>query len=260
MKYIEKGICIWCKRTIPECSFNEQPHTLPKSLGGQHIGVDICDECNHYFGQADKLSTPQLRIDECFKEIFSIIRFMLYPIKSEHSYKELKSIYFEYRHSKNRIIIKKSFKLNTCFLKIFARQFKRGIYEIFLQEFHRQTHRGLEDQFNNIRNFARYNKGDLPIYHILNNGILLTEQNLNAPQININSKTIEDIDTYGFYNFYLMGHFFFLEVTPRAELTRDIYLNNKIKDLNIGGVINTDLIKINSITDIDFTLRNLHDI
>lgn len=57
---------------------------------------------------------------------------------------------------------------------------------------------------------------------------------------------------------YLWGFWFFLEVTPRAELTREVYLQKQIKDLNVGGFVFKDLIELTDIEQIDFTLRQLY--
>lgn len=49
----------------------------------------------------------------------------------------------------------------------------------------------------------------------------------------------------------------FLEVTPRAELSREIYLKMQCEKINVGGFVYRDLIEIKRITDIDFSLRSL---
>lgn len=260
MEYIENGICIWCKKTKPACTFYEKPHTIPKSLGGKNIGFDICDVCNHYFGEPDLLSHPHLAIEPCFKEIFGIIRFLLEFSNPNHKplnpQKKLSSIYFNFWESKKTIQLKSAFKLNSFFIKAFTRQFKRSLYEIFLQEYHYNTKRGLDKKFNKVRNFARFNKGDLPVNHIKNNGVLLLSNDLSTPALTFEKECLECIDVYGFYEFWIFGHIFFLEVTPRAEITREVYLRNTIKKFNIGGFVNTSLVPINSITEVDFTLRN----
>ncbi len=52
-KYINTGKCIWCGRTESDgATFYDKPHIVPHGLGGQEIGVDVCDDCNHYFGTA----------------------------------------------------------------------------------------------------------------------------------------------------------------------------------------------------------------
>lgn len=43
-------------------------------MGGNIIGVDICDECNHYFGSPDALiaNPPRFAVEVCVKEIMNI--------------------------------------------------------------------------------------------------------------------------------------------------------------------------------------------
>lgn len=175
IEYVSVGSCIWCKRSKPECTFNEKSHTFSRSLGGKNIGVDICDECNHYFGEPDLSTLPHPTVEVCFKEIFGVIRYIIEislqdKISLSKPQKRLPSIYFDIYKSKRKIVLRNAFKMNTPFLKTFIRQFKRGLYEVFLQEYHLKTGNGLDEDFNSIREFARFNKGDLPIYHIANKG------------------------------------------------------------------------------------------
>lgn len=69
MRYINVGTCIFCKRQEPEVTFRTRPHTIPQKMGGRNIGVDVCDECNHYFVTADKTLHPALTIEVCVKEV-----------------------------------------------------------------------------------------------------------------------------------------------------------------------------------------------
>lgn len=254
MKYVDKGICIFCGRDSTITSFRERPHTMPKSLGSINIGFDVCDECNHYFGEPDELSFPKLSIEVCVKEVFGLMKVLIY---GGNTAGRLKSIYFSYWESKNKIVFRSHFKFNDRFLTTFAIQFKRGIYEMFLQEYHKQTGKGLEDRFNQIRNFARYNTGNIPLYYLVNNGILLLEKELQHPKFSFSESQFNDIDTYGFYTLILYGKWFFLEVTPRASLCREVFLEKQCTELNVGGFIHSKLIEITRITDIDFSLRNL---
>ena len=43
-------------------------------MGGNIIGVDICDECNHYFGSPDALiaNPPRFAVEVCVKEVMNI--------------------------------------------------------------------------------------------------------------------------------------------------------------------------------------------
>ena len=66
--------CIWCTRKESETTFKKLAHTIPQSLGGKMICENVCDDCNHYFGNiSDKLPS----IEETFKETFNITRLRL---------------------------------------------------------------------------------------------------------------------------------------------------------------------------------------
>lgn len=93
-QYIDKGRCIFCGKDTHEASFKNKPHTMPKSLGGKTIGVDICDSCNNFFGTPDHSMTPHLSPEVCVKEIFGMIRYMLQYEQHKHDKAHLPSIYF----------------------------------------------------------------------------------------------------------------------------------------------------------------------
>lgn len=143
--FIKTGKCIWCGKTEPEVTFYKKPHIVPDSLGGENLGCDICDDCNHFFGTA----TPGVpSIDFAFKEVFGAFR-MFGKNLDENSYKKYQSALFEYRHSKRLIRIKQ-----TINIPLFTEAFKRGLYEVFLQEYHRQTGNGNHPMFDFIREYA----------------------------------------------------------------------------------------------------------
>lgn len=261
MKYINKGRCIFCLRDEPQTTFKEKSHTISKSLGGVEIGFDICDECNHYFGHHDTLlpKPPRMAVEVCTKEIFALIRCLIEHGSHDRREKarRLRSTFFNFRASENRFEVKSSFKYNSGFLDVFTNQFKRGIYEFFLQEYHRQTGCGLEERFNNVRNYARYNIGDLPLYHLRgDNGVLLLEGDISIPRLSFSENQIEIINAYGFYVLYLWGYWFYLEVTPMAEFNRESYLKRHAKKIMGTGFVVNRLIEVKSIFDIDFTLQN----
>lgn len=72
MDYINKGTCIFCGKDVTQTTFKEKPHTMPKSLGSINIGVDICDECNHYFGQPDDFVFPKRMF---FQTMAKVVKF-----------------------------------------------------------------------------------------------------------------------------------------------------------------------------------------
>lgn len=151
MSYTKTGICIWCSEKEPDTTFNNAPHIVPQCLGGKEIGYDVCDECNSYFGTAQN-GEPNTNL--VFKEIFSAIRaFSKTP--TGNTYKNLSSVYFNFFYSKNQIKIKGAFSIPKI-----THQFKRSLYEVFLQMYHFHTSKGLDAEMNAVRDFARYNKGN----------------------------------------------------------------------------------------------------
>ena len=144
-------------------------------------------------------------------------------------------------------------------MKFFTRQFKRGIYNIFLQEYHRCTEKGLDEKFNSIREFARNDIGDLPLYFLVNNGVYMVEDNIDSPSFSFNKKILTDIDNFGFYQMWILGNIFFLEVTTRSKFSKEIYLKKESQKLIGTGFVYCELRKMQYITDMDFTLRKLNN-
>lgn len=257
MEYTKVGTCIWCKRSKPEVTFRERPHTIPQSLGSRSIGFDICDDCNHYFGKPDNLILPHLSIEVCFKELLNISKLCLnYEKLNEHTHKQFKSVYFEYRHSKSAIVIKKSFRTDRVFLKTFTNQFKRGLYEMFLQEFHKLTLKGLDTNFEELRLYARYNQGDFPVYYMINGGAILVDKDMREPYYNFSESIIKEINDYGFYTLLIWGHLFFLEVIPKGDFCRNAFIEKQKKQWG-AGFVNRGIIELKYINEIDFTFRCL---
>jgi hypothetical protein len=258
-KYIETGQCIWCLKKESEVSFFTKPHTISKKLGATKIGFDICDSCNHYFGKTDTSQKYPMSVELAFKEILNIMRLLLKNNLNENTYKSFKSTYFSYHHSKSAIAIKKTFKFNPYFICSLTRQFKKGVYETFLQEYHRETKNGLDKKFDSIRRFVRYDIGNLPLYFLDNSGVHFVEKNIDNIRFHFPEKVLSQIDDFGFYNMFIYSNVFFLEVTPRAELSREMFLKKESKRLIGGGFIFTKLRTLEYITDMDFTLRKLYE-
>lgn len=256
MKYINKGTCLFCKRNEPEATFNEKPHTMPRSLGSNSIGFDVCDECNHYFGQPDKLSNPPLTIELCVKEILGLTKYLLQHQQKPQNVR-LKSIYFEFWASTGKLKVKSKYRFTYDFQKALLNQFKRGLYEMFLQEYHKETKRGLDERFDEVRNYARYNEGDMPLYHLQSSkGIIPIHENFASPQFTFTQTQINDIERFGFCTLIIFGKWFYLEVTPQAAVNREDYLKNESKIIGSGFVFNK-LVEVKSVNDIDFTLTKL---
>ncbi len=255
-EYIKAGRCIFCGRGTEEATFYTKPHTTPHSLGSSRIGFDVCDECNHFFGSPDRSMRPYIAVETSVKEIFGLIRFLLQLNRKGHDGDMLKSVYFNFWRSRNTLSIKPSFR-NPSFRRVFVRQFKRGMYELFLQEYHRATGNGLDPKFDKVRKYARYGVGDIPLWH-LQPQILLVEDDLSEPRLHFTEADLLQIVTYGFYSMYLWGFWFYLEVTPRAELSREVFLSEVCRKLNVGGFVFRKIVDVRRIEDIDYTLRALY--
>ena len=61
-------VCIWCSKSEDIVNFNKIAHTIPQSLGGNHICKNVCDSCNEYFGNKE-FGKPAIEIT--LKEVFS---------------------------------------------------------------------------------------------------------------------------------------------------------------------------------------------
>ena len=146
-------------------------------MGGTIIGFDICDDCNEYFGSSDELilSPPRFAVEVCVKEVMNISRhFFLKQFKKKKE--KLSSMLFNYYDSKNLLEFKQRNWQTYDFQSFFARQFKRGIFELFLQAYHYRTGNGLDSKFDCIRRFARYNEGDAKLFYVFNRGIYLVSE------------------------------------------------------------------------------------
>lgn len=204
--YTCTGKCIWCGKSFPDVNFETEAHIIPRSLGGVEIGFDVCDDCNHEFGTAKK-AVPS--IDLCFKEIFNAFKIFSTSL-NENTYKKISSVFFTYRHKDRLIRINKNFNL-----QIVTKQFKRGLYEMFLQKYHYETQNGNHPMFDMVRNYARYGLGTPHVYYAYNN-ILLMKAEKDQLELLFSDKILDDMMNSGIYFFWLLGHFFYLEVLPTA--------------------------------------------
>jgi len=157
--------CIWCKQTSLETDFLNEAHILPQSLGSKRICENVCDECNAYFGASD---TGKPSIDEAVKEVFNLTKKLMLDntkfLQPNYFQKwRYKSRYF--RFSKNGLKEKPQFRRQVGFRSELVKQFKRGIYKIYLEENEERTGSSLDSKFDWIRSFARYQEGNIPVYY-----------------------------------------------------------------------------------------------
>lgn len=243
--YNKTGKCIWCGRTAPDASFSTEPHILPHSLGGNEIGVDVCDDCNHYFGKATK-GVPSINL--AFKEIFNAFKTFGDNL-NEHTYEKYSSMFFQYRHSQHKIIINKNFNS-----KAITRQFKRSLYEVFLQKYHAVTGNGNHPMFDAARKYARYGIGELHVYYAYNNIILATASNEKV-ELFMSDKIIEEMIEFGLYHFWLFGHMFYLEVFPVVfNVKGRSFLQKEAFKWLLPALGNEAIYEFNDVMQIDFLM------
>lgn len=260
--YKNIGICLFCKKSEPEVTFSARPHTIPKQMGGRNIGFDICDECNHYFGTVDKSITPNLSVEVCVKEILNLTKYVVDMVRAHSIGKKLpyhKSIYFNVYQSENLIQFKRQFSTKRFFSYQFTRCFKRGLYEFFLQEYHRQTRDGLDERFDAIRRFARYNEGDVPVWHMQYNpiGVHPMCDESEGLEIPITAEAIENINTYGIFRLFIRGFWFYLAVVPHTNEVYWQYLKQEDEEMTSGAIFR-GVIELNNVLEIDFTLSRFN--
>lgn len=246
MEYIHDGQCIWCGRKKPTVTFNTIPHILPKSLGGTETCVDVCDECNHYFGTAEK-GLPS--IDLVVREILECYRLFGTDYYTKHNLPK-KFVFFHYNHDTKRLKLKSTFREATI-----TSQFKRGLYELFLQKYHSVTYDGNNQKWDWVRSYARYGiaygLGEPQVYYAFNNVTLFPDDE-HANIIVMSDKLIDDTLKYGVFHCYLMGQSFYLEVLPHLfQRYRNLYLQNEANTMLLPAKGNERIFEFTRIRQID---------
>lgn len=250
--------CIWCLKTETEKAFNKQAHTIPRSLGGKMLNPNVCDECNEYFGSK---GSDDVAIEEAFKEAFVITKKrMQEPSNLIHNpnkkTKRIKSRYFEFyqKDGKSSLKVKLSFKFLPGFQSKLCHYFKRGLYKIYLEELNRQFGLGFEPEYDFIREFARYNLGEYPVFYFERNaGIIMTlKDEIESPTIIFDKMNYLLRGKYGFTEIEFMGHVFGFPTRRLYELEAHRYLREtkKLKQRFFKGM---KVIKY--LTDIDLALK-----
>lgn len=249
-KYIKTGKCIWCGKEIPDTTFNNAPHVVPKGLGGREICFDVCDKCNEYFG---KSTTGITAVDVVFKEIFnSYIVFGRNTDKNTHT--KLRSIFFNYFHSQHKITMKGNFRSS-----VITRQFKRGLYEVFLQKYHLVTGNGNHPMFEAVRQYARYNKGNLRVFYAFNNMVFLPAEE-NIRKLPMSENAINDMMNNGVFRFWFAGHLFYLEIFPTIfNVKGNFFLQNEANSVLVMAKGNECIFELQDIRRIDFLMMRFAD-
>lgn len=250
-------ICIWCRKNEGQVTFDKKAHTIPKSLGGENICENVCDKCNHYFG------SPQPHLPACelvLKEMLNISKYcLLKNTNSTSKNKRYKSEYFNINWSNFQIRLKPRYSLRTGFQEKLGRQFRRGMFKVFLEERERQRNDALSERFDFIREFTRYDLGDFPIYIQVPRfkAVFTAIPDVENPQIRFTEHSDEMDKEFRIYRYPLLGHTF-LTPTSRMfdELCRDNFEKHIIKTNDVAGI---SIKRIKYAEDIDYTFRHILD-
>ena len=251
--------CLWCLEEEPKVTFNKKAHTIPKSLGGQNYNKNVCDSCNEYFGNRNS-NNGKYSIEEALKEAFNISRKrMLTSEKTKRKVGDFKSKFFEIkqRSGKYRLTIKPSFRFAIGFQKELCRAFKRGLYKMFLEELNRQKDVGYESKFNVIRQYARFNEGELPILYFnrVIGIMVMFKREAETPILYFDRMNYLH-SNQKFTEIEFLGHVFGFPISKFNKTDFKSYIGESIKHKE--GYFK-DAVIINKMTDVDITLKIMND-
>jgi len=253
--------CIWCSKTDDKVEFIKLAHTIPQTLGGKKICANVCDECNLYFGSYNNKLPP---IETVIKETFNISRARFLQKDNEigknKSMPKFSSIYFNIDFKKNKMSLKAAYRHNSNFQEKISRQFKKGLYKIYLEETERQKQDGHSDKYDFIREFSRYDQGDYPVFYFPRKHgiILMTEDWAKNPELFLEEdfKLKYLVNEPCFFEFELLGHVFGIVTSRSWEIAFDKYIK-KTSEAKKEQFKNFKLVK--NFNDIDLTLSILND-
>lgn len=243
--------CLWCLKSEPSISFKKKAHTIPKSLGGENINNNVCDSCNEYFGNKQE---ENFSIEEALKEAFNITRKrILLSSKPKKQVGKFKSRFFDIKEKKGKYKIqyRTSFRFNNHFQIKLCNSFKRGLYKLYFEELNRQKNIGFEEQYNLIREYARYNINDLPVFYFKRKFgmVALTEREAETPTLKFNRmKYLYSNDCFEEIEF--LGHVFGFPKKKFSTSSFENYYSESVKKKQDTFLTMTIIKKF---TDIDIT-------
>lgn len=247
--------CLWCLEEKPNVTFNKKAHTIPKSLGGQNYNNNVCDSCNEYFGNRND-NNRKYSIEEALKEAFNISRRRMLTLENtKRKVGKFKSKFFEIKHKKGKykLTVKPSFRFTEGFQKELCRAFKRGLYKMYLEELSRQKKKGYEKSFDIIRQYSRFNKGDLPVFYFNRTSgvILMLEREAETPTLYFNRMDYL-ISNEKFTEIEFLGHVFGFPIKEFTETDIKIYIKESLKQKKSFF---KNAVVIQKMTDVDVTLK-----
>lgn len=253
--------CIWCSRSSNDTLFEKEAHTIPQSLGGKNICPNVCDDCNHYFG-ATKDGIPS--IETIIKETFNITRARFLKTQNEIGKNKVmpkfSSVFFNVNFEKGKLDLKLAYRLKPGFQSRIGRQMKRGIFKMYLEEVERQFDKGLDKRFDFIREFARYDIGDYPVFYFNRKHpiIPMSDDWVKNPSLQLTDdmKFKYIINHPSFDEFEFLGHLIGIPISRTFEIMVDDYLT-KTNKLKSKWFYHGTIVK--NFNDIDLILNVIND-
>lgn len=250
-------ICIWCRKTENETAFNKIAHTFPASLGGESICENVCDKCNHYFGSPSDQSPA---IEVVLKELLNASKYYLLSNSAVNvgNLKRFKSEFFNANWNARTLKLKPRYSLRKHAQEQFGRLFRRGLFKVYLEEREVQLQDALSSRFDFIREFARYNLTDYPIYIIKPRipVILFSSIDTLNPVLRFSDYSDKMDKEFRIFEYPIMGHNFCIP-TSRSfkEFNFDSY-NRHIKSEKNG--YGNELIEIITAKNFDFLFNYMN--
>jgi hypothetical protein len=249
--------CIWCFKNESEVKFNNVAHTIPQTLGGKDLCINVCDGCNSYFGSYNNKLPP---IDTVLKETFNVSRARFLEAHGQIGKNKLmshfSSTYFKINFKQHKIELKPQFKFHSHFQDKICRQMKKGLFKIYLEETERKFGNGHDSKFDFIREFARYNIGDYPIFYFerLYGMIVIPNGYIEHPELIPDYEYL--VNEAGFYEFEFFGHVFGIPIIRNWHL---VFENYKRKTLEAKKKFFPKMKLVKNFNDVDLTLHILND-
>lgn len=156
-----------------------------------------------------------------------------------------------------RLTIKQSFRFSSNFQVELGRAFKRGLYKMFLEELNRQKNLGYEKKYDIIRQYSRYNKGELPVLYFnrIVGIMMMFGREAETPILFFDRmKYLYSNDKFTEIEF--LGHVFGFPIGKFNENDFKTYIAQSIKQKE-GHF--KDAVLIKKMTDIDITLKIMND-
>ena len=102
--------------------------------------------------------------------------------------------------------------------------------------------------------------GNPHVFYGFNNIILSPDVNyMKHPYLPMSEKLREDITKYGMFDFWIMGHHFYLEVIPiLANVHLNSYLQNQANNTIIRIKNNEGIYELNDVMQIDFLMQRFN--